>query len=150
MRAVVERDAGEQLQQAIDAADGADLRGEHFRAVRKQTQDALSSAQRAFNDAKSPEAKQQAKEKVDKARDQVKKLDRRARTEAKAHPIATGGLVGALNLAVVLGVGYAAYANWGKPAWDRKVVALTTAGVLAWFGSESVLGWHEYQADKKD
>ncbi|CAE6436746.1 unnamed protein product [Rhizoctonia solani] len=50
--------------------------------------------------------------------------------EIVLRPGVLGGLVGALNLTILGGVGYAAYLNWDKPRWDRRTVSAISASLL--------------------
>lgn len=56
--------------------------------------------------------------------------------EIVLRPGVLGGLVGVANLGVLGGVGYAAYTNWDRPAWDRRVVSAVTIGLLGLWGGE--------------
>ena len=56
--------------------------------------------------------------------------------EVVLRPGVLGGIVGALNLLVLGGVGCAAYQNWDAPRWDRKIVSAVSVGLLALWGGE--------------
>lgn len=56
--------------------------------------------------------------------------------EVVLRPGVLGGLVGVANLGVLGGVGYAAYTNWDRPAWDRRIVSAVTIGLLGLWGGE--------------
>lgn len=57
--------------------------------------------------------------------------------EVVLRPGVLGGLVGALNVGILGGVGYWSYANWDRPtAWDRKTVSAATVGLLTLFAGE--------------
>ena len=49
-------------------------------------------------------------------------------------PEVWGSMLGVANLAVVGGLAYFTYMNWGKPRWDRRVVTGTVIAASAWFG----------------
>jgi hypothetical protein len=55
--------------------------------------------------------------------------------ERVLRPQVAGGLVGALNLAVLSTVGYFSYKHWNQP-WDRKIVSAVTVGLLGLSGLE--------------
>ena len=51
-------------------------------------------------------------------------------------PGVLGGLVGALNVGILGGVGYVSYKHWDAPRWDRQTVTLTSLGLLSLFAAE--------------
>lgn len=61
-------------------------------------------------------------------------------------PQVAGGLVGAVNVAVLGTVGYFAYQNWNRP-WDRNVVSAVTVGLLGLSGLE---GWAGKEYKEKE
>ncbi|KAJ1308743.1 hypothetical protein OPQ81_004434 [Rhizoctonia solani] len=67
--------------------------------------------------------------------------------EIVLRPGVLGGLVGALNLGILGGVGYAAYLHWDRPHWDRRVVSTISAGLLTLAAGEGYLG--ERYAEKE-
>ncbi|CCO26396.1 hypothetical protein RSOLAG1IB_03573 [Rhizoctonia solani AG-1 IB] len=67
--------------------------------------------------------------------------------EVVLRPGVLGGLVGALNLSILGGVGYAAYLNWDKPRWDRRTVSAISASLLTLALGEGYLG--EKYAEKE-
>lgn len=56
--------------------------------------------------------------------------------EVVLRPGVLGGLVGVANLGILGGVGYAAYTNWDRPTWDRRMVSAVTIGLLGLWGGE--------------
>ncbi|KAF8647036.1 hypothetical protein AX16_006873 [Volvariella volvacea WC 439] len=58
------------------------------------------------------------------------------------HPLMLRGTLGFLNAAVLGALGYFTYANWGKPAWDRRVVSSVAVGLLTLWGGEGCLLAH--------
>ncbi|KAF8322191.1 hypothetical protein DL93DRAFT_2124049 [Clavulina sp. PMI_390] len=61
--------------------------------------------------------------------------------EVVLRPGVLGGLVGALNVGILGGVGYWSWINWDRPhAWDRRTVSTATVGLLALFAGEGYLG----------
>lgn len=88
---------------------------------------ALLGAEGALADAyiKTP-AGQEEKE---RAKKEGAALYRHSR-EVVLRPGVLGGLVGALNLGILGGVGYVAYSSWDKPHWDRRTVSAISAGLL--------------------
>jgi len=67
--------------------------------------------------------------------------------EVVLRPGVLGGLVGALNLGILGGVGYAAYLNWDLPRWDRRTVSTISAGLLTLTAGEGYLA--EKYAEKE-
>ncbi|OWZ36602.1 hypothetical protein C343_00700 [Cryptococcus neoformans C23] len=59
--------------------------------------------------------------------------------EVILRPKVAGGLVGALNLAVLGSVGYFSYKNWNK-IWDPRIVLGVAAGLVALSGVEGYAG----------
>jgi len=64
--------------------------------------------------------------------------------EVVLRPGFLGGLAGIINVCLLGGVGYAAYAHWDKPTWDRRIVSAVSVGLLALFGGEGYLA-EEYR-----
>ena len=103
----------------------------------KKGEKVLSAAE---NKAKEYERKAEAE-----ARELKKKADKAARAaarELRSHPFATSGVVGAVNLALVAGTGYFAYANWQKPHWDRRIIGAITSAWAVVAGLQ-VAGYEE-------
>ncbi|KAB5595448.1 hypothetical protein CTheo_1125 [Ceratobasidium theobromae] len=105
---------------------------------------ALLGAEGALADAyiKTP-AGQEEKE---RAKKEGAALYRHSR-EVVLRPGVLGGLVGALNLGILGGVGYVAYSSWDKPHWDRRTVSAISAGLLTLALGEGYLG--EQYVDKE-
>lgn len=54
--------------------------------------------------------------------------------EIVLRPGVLGGLVGAMNVGVLGGVGYWSWTNWDRPsAWDRRTITAATVGLIALF-----------------
>jgi len=51
-------------------------------------------------------------------------------------PGVLGGIVGLINTAIIGTVGYLAYDNWNRPAWDRRVVSAVSIGLATLWGAE--------------
>ncbi|KAG9010365.1 hypothetical protein FRB93_004204 [Tulasnella sp. JGI-2019a] len=76
--------------------------------------------------------------------------ERRAREEGSYYyqktknivlrPGVLGGIVSAVNLGVLGGVGYVSYIHWDMPHWDRRTVSAVTVGLLGLFTAEGYLG----------
>ncbi|KZO95496.1 hypothetical protein CALVIDRAFT_564554 [Calocera viscosa TUFC12733] len=56
--------------------------------------------------------------------------------EVVLRPSVFGGILGAINIGVLGGVGYAAYAYWHEPKWDRRIVSAVSVGLLGVFAGE--------------
>ncbi|WVQ63317.1 uncharacterized protein L199_001469 [Kwoniella botswanensis] len=88
-----------------------------------------------------PEGKQEA----DRARAEGSKFYLQAK-EVILRPQVAGGLVGAVNVAILGAVGYFSYKNWNQP-WDRRTVSAVTIGLLGLSGLEGYAG--KIYADKE-
>jgi len=72
--------------------------------------------------------------------------------EIVLRPGVLGGLVGAVNIGLLGGVGYWSWANWDRPsAWDRRTVTAATVGLIALFAGEGYAGeqYREKEYPKK-
>ncbi|KAG5635214.1 hypothetical protein H0H81_012018 [Sphagnurus paluster] len=58
-------------------------------------------------------------------------------------PGVLGGILGAVNSAVIVGIGYLGYVNWDKAKWDKRIVSTISLGLLTLWGGE------EYVASRK-
>ncbi|CAE6482667.1 unnamed protein product [Rhizoctonia solani] len=67
--------------------------------------------------------------------------------EVVLRPGVLGGLIGALNLGILGGVGYAAYSNWDQPRWDKRVVSTISACLLSLSAAEGYVA--ERYAEKE-
>lgn len=83
--------------------------------------------------ATTPEGKRE----LERAKQEGSHLYKHAR-EIVLRPGVAGGLLGALNLAVLGTVGYFAHQNWNKPAWDRRLVAGVTFGLISLSAAEGL------------
>ncbi|KAM0791722.1 hypothetical protein ACM66B_003991 [Microbotryomycetes sp. NB124-2] len=148
------QDALDQGKQAVDDAadkgrqflDEAESKGKQF------AKDAQRKGHELKQDAekKGSELKKDAQREAKKLQRKASELDKDARETARKYPVATAGLIGAINLAVVGSVGVWAWSNRDLPRWDRRAVTATVLGLGAWFGSQGLLGWHEYEENKKE
>ncbi|KAH8115216.1 hypothetical protein DFH11DRAFT_1877008 [Phellopilus nigrolimitatus] len=68
--------------------------------------------------------------------------------EAVLRPGVLGGLVGLVNAGVLGGAGYAAYAHWDRPRWDRRVVSAVAVGLLGLWSGEGLLAERYREARK--
>ncbi|THH05341.1 hypothetical protein EW145_g4869 [Phellinidium pouzarii] len=59
--------------------------------------------------------------------------------EVVLRPGVLSGLFGLLNISILGGVGYAAYANWDRPSWDRRTVSAVSVGLLGLWSGEGIL-----------
>ncbi|ODN82896.1 hypothetical protein L202_01153 [Cryptococcus amylolentus CBS 6039] len=73
---------------------------------------------------------------ADRAKAEGSKLYLHAK-EVILRPQVAGGLVGAVNVAILGAVSYFSYQNWNRP-WDRQIVGGVAAGLVALSGLE---GW---------
>ena len=73
-----------------------------------------------------------------RAREEGTAIYRHAR-EVILRPAVLGGLVGLVNVGVLGGVGFAAWKNWERPTWDRRVVSAITVGLLGLWSVEGAL-----------
>jgi hypothetical protein len=60
--------------------------------------------------------------------------------ETVLRPGVAGGLVGAVNVAVLGAVGYFSYKNWNLPRWDRQTVSSVVVGLIALSAAEGYVG----------
>ncbi|KIR69073.1 hypothetical protein I314_00177 [Cryptococcus bacillisporus CA1873] len=75
---------------------------------------------------------------TDRAKAEGSKIYLQAK-EVILRPKVAGGLVGALNVAVLGSVGYFSYKNWNK-IWDPRIVLGVAAGLVGLSGAEGYLG----------
>ncbi|CAD6572814.1 MAG: hypothetical protein TREMPRED_000637 [Tremellales sp. Tagirdzhanova-0007] len=78
----------------------------------------------------------EGKEEAQRAKKEGSKFYLQAK-EVVLRPGVAGGLVGAVNVAVLGTVSYFSYKNWNQP-WDRRVISAVTVGLLGLSGLE---GW---------
>ncbi|WVO17414.1 hypothetical protein L204_105106 [Cryptococcus depauperatus] len=71
---------------------------------------------------------------ADRAKAEGSKLYLHAK-EVILRPQVAGGLVGAINVAILGTVGYLSYKNWNRP-WDRQVMGAVAAGLVGLSGIE--------------
>lgn len=83
--------------------------------------------------ATTPEGKQE----LERAKREGSHLYLRAK-EIILRPGVAGGMLGALNLAVLGTVGYFAHQNWNKPTWDRRLVSGVTFGLISLSAAEGL------------
>jgi len=76
------------------------------------------------------------KQEAERAKKEGSKLYLQAK-EVVLRPGVAGGLVGAVNVAVISTVGYFSYKHWNQP-WDRRVVSAVSVALLGLSGLE---GW---------
>ncbi|KAK8850527.1 hypothetical protein IAR55_004445 [Kwoniella newhampshirensis] len=88
-----------------------------------------------------PEGKQEA----ERAKAEGSKFYLQAK-EVVLRPQVAGGLVGAVNVAILGAVGYFSYKNWNQP-WDRRTVSTVAIGLLGLSGLEGYAG--KVYADKE-
>nr|ODN89923.1 hypothetical protein L203_01840 [Cryptococcus depauperatus CBS 7841] len=75
---------------------------------------------------------------ADRAKAEGSKLYLHAK-EVILRPQVAGGLVGAINVAILGTVGYMSYKNWNRP-WDRQVMGAVAAGLVGLSGIEGYFG----------
>ncbi|KAK4050625.1 hypothetical protein OIV83_003351 [Microbotryomycetes sp. JL201] len=147
----------EAMDDAREAVDDAADKGKQFlddaEAKGKQwAKDAQRKGKefKAEAEKRGSEFKKDAEKEAKKLQRKASELDKDARETARKYPVATAGLIGAINLAVVGSVGLWAWSNKDLPRWDRRAVTATVLGLGAWFGSQGLLGWHEYEENKRE
>ncbi|KAL5523417.1 hypothetical protein ACEPAG_7590 [Sanghuangporus baumii] len=84
--------------------------------------------------AKTPEGKAERK----RAREEGTAVYRHVR-EVVLRPGVLGGLVGLANVGILGGVGFAAWRNWERPVWDRRLVSAVSVGLLGLWSVEGAL-----------
>lgn len=148
----VNKAANTASQEADKAAQKADKGVEQAKSTAKEYGKA---AERKF-EAGREEAKKEYDALSERARNSYNKLSREAQDdwhklskESKKQweaaknsefgqevqkPEVWGTMLGVANLAVVGGLAYFTYANWGRARWDRRVVTGTVIAASAWFG----------------
>lgn len=73
-----------------------------------------------------------------RAKQEGSAIYRRTR-EIVLRPGVMGGLIGLVNVGILSTVGYYAYINWDRPAWDRGTVAAVSAGLIVLAGGEGLV-----------
>ncbi|KZT11065.1 uncharacterized protein LAESUDRAFT_755682 [Laetiporus sulphureus 93-53] len=63
----------------------------------------------------------------------------RVTKEHLLRPGVLGGLLGAVNAAILGTVGYFAYREWNRPTWDRRIVTAVSVGLLTLWSGEGYL-----------
>ncbi|KAL5528825.1 hypothetical protein ACEPAF_7964 [Sanghuangporus sanghuang] len=84
--------------------------------------------------AKTPEGKAERQ----RAREEGTAIYRHVR-EVVLRPGVLGGLVGLANVGILGGVGFVAWRNWERPAWDRRLVSAVSVGLLGLWSVEGAL-----------
>jgi len=87
----------------------------------------------------------EGKEESERAKREGSKFYLQAK-EVVLRPQVAGGLVGAVNVAILGTVGYFTYKHWNQP-WDRRIVSAVTVGLLGLSGLEGWAG--KVYADKE-
>ncbi|KAG7571012.1 hypothetical protein FFLO_00976 [Filobasidium floriforme] len=91
----------------------------------------------------------EGKEEIARAKQEGSKFYVNAR-EVILRPGVAGGLLGAVNVAVLSAVGYLGYQNWDRRVWDRKIVAGIVSGLISLSAVEGLAGnvWKQKREGK--
>jgi len=91
----------------------------------------------------------EGQEEIARAKEEGSKVYVNAR-ELILRPGVAGGLLGAVNVAVLGAVGYLGYNNWDKRVWDRKIVAGIVSGLISLSAVEGLAGnvWKQKREGK--
>ncbi|KAK0522942.1 hypothetical protein OC834_006086 [Tilletia horrida] len=144
-----EHDAQQAEQQARDAAKQAEQRARETaqhaeKRAREEASKLQDKAHAAKEDAK--DGLRKAEKKVSKAADDASRQAKKSWAEFSSDPKKWASSLGAVNLAILGGLGIAAYAQRDTiKTWDRRTIGTIVAGIAAVIGVQAYFGAEKAQ-----